>query len=608
MKNSITVSFLILSLMILLPLSLYCQSAWILQNSGTNNDLWCVTFLNENVGYAVGEGGTIIKTINGGINWVPQLSGINDTLFCVNFINENTGTVVGQSGKVIRTINGGMNWFPQTCGTTSTLKSVSLINANTGFIVGYNGLIRKTTNGGLNWFSQTSSTSNNLWSVFSLNASTGWAVGFNGTVRKTTNGGLNWFSQSVSSSIAELNYVSFLNANTGIIAVGIPGNIEIYITNNSGITWTPRDLGTVHSQRSIDFVDANNWFMVGDEGDFFRTVNGGSSWSFIPLGIMNWLFSTSFVNVNTGWVVGTSGIILKTTTGGITLPLPPVLTSPPNNAVNTSVTPTLMWNASQGAVTYHVQISTVANFQVITDSITLSSNQYPVPSGRLMNGYTYFWRVNASNPVGTSAWSSIWCFSTGEYPPAPILISPPNGFIGTTTTPTLVWDTIQNITSYRIEISRIPNFLVLVDSSTIFSNQYIVPPGLLFDYITYFWRVNASNSFGAGPWSEVWSFTPQPSGINLIAGEIPTSFNLYQNYPNPFNPLTNIQFDIPKASYVKIVVYDNLGRMVSKLIDENLIAGSYEVTWTAKNITSGLYFYKIETKEFTSVKKMILIK
>ena len=96
---------------------------------------------------------------------------------------------------------------------------------------------------------------------------------------------------------------------------------------------------------------------------------------------------------------------------------------------------------------------------------------------------------------------------------------------------------------------------------------------------------------------------------NINTGtNIPDDFVLYQNYPNPFNPFTNIRFEIPKSSYVKIIVYDLLGREIRRLVDKNLGPGSYNISWEAVNLSTGVYFYKLVTEEFTDIKKMILIK
>ena len=92
------------------------------------------------------------------------------------------------------------------------------------------------------------------------------------------------------------------------------------------------------------------------------------------------------------------------------------------------------------------------------------------------------------------------------------------------------------------------------------------------------------------------------------ASEIPKEYALKQNYPNPFNPTTNISFALPKAGNVKLVVYDLLGEQIAVLVNEYKHAGQYIVDFNAANLASGVYFYRIESGQFTDVKKMLLVK
>jgi len=98
--------------------------------------------------------------------------------------------------------------------------------------------------------------------------------------------------------------------------------------------------------------------------------------------------------------------------------------------------------------------------------------------------------------------------------------------------------------------------------------------------------------------------------ITGIAGNepLPEKYELYQNYPNPFNPSTTIRFDIPEAIHVKLYVYDILGRVVAKLVDEQKNAGKYEAIWYAHNHTSGFYVFRIEAGNYEKKMKMMLIK
>jgi len=98
-----------------------------------------------------------------------------------------------------------------------------------------------------------------------------------------------------------------------------------------------------------------------------------------------------------------------------------------------------------------------------------------------------------------------------------------------------------------------------------------------------------------------------PVGIGQNTG-IPMQYGLDQNYPNPFNPTTYIKFQLPEGGNVKITVFDILGKEVASLINEKMEAGYHNVEFNASNLASGLYIYKMESGDFTDVKKMMLIK
>ncbi|MBE2228494.1 MAG: T9SS type A sorting domain-containing protein [Ignavibacteria bacterium] len=89
------------------------------------------------------------------------------------------------------------------------------------------------------------------------------------------------------------------------------------------------------------------------------------------------------------------------------------------------------------------------------------------------------------------------------------------------------------------------------------------------------------------------------------------NFKVEQNTPNPFNPTTNISYELFDGSYVKLKVFDLIGKEIATLVDANQQKGTYTVTFDASkyaNLTSGIYFYKLETERYSEVKKMILTK
>ncbi|MGA9118098.1 MAG: T9SS type A sorting domain-containing protein, partial [Bacteroidota bacterium] len=93
-----------------------------------------------------------------------------------------------------------------------------------------------------------------------------------------------------------------------------------------------------------------------------------------------------------------------------------------------------------------------------------------------------------------------------------------------------------------------------------------------------------------------------------VSNGLPTSYGLAQNYPNPFNPSTKIEFALPKASQVTLIVYNILGQEVATLANGMMAAGRYTYTFEARNLSSGLYFYRISAGDFNSVRKMMLVK
>jgi hypothetical protein len=101
---------------------------------------------------------------------------------------------------------------------------------------------------------------------------------------------------------------------------------------------------------------------------------------------------------------------------------------------------------------------------------------------------------------------------------------------------------------------------------------------------------------------------PWYDGVSINGNDIPDQYSLSQNYPNPFNPSTAISYQLPKSGVVKLTVFDVLGREVKTLVNEYKPAGTYEVTFDGSSISSGLYFYRIITGDYTDVKKMMLVK
>ncbi|UCD64694.1 MAG: T9SS type A sorting domain-containing protein [Candidatus Zixiibacteriota bacterium] len=123
-----------------------------------------------------------------------------------------------------------------------------------------------------------------------------------------------------------------------------------------------------------------------------------------------------------------------------------------------------------------------------------------------------------------------------------------------------------------------------------------------------------AGSGGSFAWGGPYTFTlVNPTDVNEPGSGLPRQFALSQNSPNPFNPTTEIHFDVPSKSHVNLAVYNLLGRRVRLLLDEERAAGSYVLTWDGRgdngeSLSSGVYFYKMQTATFTQTRKALLVK
>jgi hypothetical protein len=94
----------------------------------------------------------------------------------------------------------------------------------------------------------------------------------------------------------------------------------------------------------------------------------------------------------------------------------------------------------------------------------------------------------------------------------------------------------------------------------------------------------------------------------LLRGDLPRDYALFQNYPNPFNPVTQIRYALPEAGRVRLTIYNTLGQQVARLVDLRQEAGTYSVTWDARDFASGVYYYRLEAGSFREVRKLVLMK
>ena len=181
----------------------------------------------------------------------------------------------------------------------------------------------------------------------------------------------------------------------------------------------------------------------------------------------------------------------------------PVLVSPLNNSHSLDTSLTLSWSSVYGADTYGLQVSNTADFSNIIKNISnVVGTTYDVDG--LSYSTRYYWRLNASNPGGTSQWSNAWNFSTIVGPPT--LYSPSNHEKRVSESGYVTWNNNPIAVSYRVQISGFPDFSVNIYDQSNVSDTFFLYQGFEFGTV-YFWRVSSTSIYDASNWSPRWDFT-----------------------------------------------------------------------------------------------------
>ncbi|MBZ0203951.1 MAG: T9SS type A sorting domain-containing protein [Ignavibacteria bacterium] len=334
----------------------------------------------------------------------------------------------------------------------------------------------------------------------------------------------------------------------------------IFKTTNFGDNWIIQNNPTPENLSSIHFPDVNTGFACGGGGTLIKTTNGGNNWFIVEpinqsLKFAFYFSSVFFTDVQTGYIAGSK------------------------YAGDTSV----FIKTTDGGVNWNVQRFTISNWGIFTSMFFINSSTGFIGSAthayvlKTINGGANWNQVMI--PTTNSIYSMFFPSASTGYASCfggQILKSTNNGnnwFLQTTGTGSVLYSIffINDLTGYCSG-----------DNNTVLKT-----------------------TDGGGP----------PIGITPISNEVPVDYMLKQNYPNPFNPTTNIEFSLPRSSFVRLVVFDMLGREVETLVNENLSASTFKADWNASNYPSGIYFYRLEVRQagsstngFVESRKMILIK
>ncbi len=411
-------------------------------------------------------------------------------------------------------------------------------------------------------------------------------------VYKTTNAGLNWVQTNTGLLNLGVQSMAISKSNPNVIMVGTtntgtsPG---IYRSTDAGANWTLKNNGiteTILPQCiAIDPTNANICYttiFIGTANavdGVYKTTNGGDNWfvSNTGTGSFKNFLSIAINPLNANVIYLGSSFDFVTSTGP--------------QKIYKSVNAGALWvDMSTGLPSLSTDINPVRALSISTADTAV------VLAGLFQNSTTNGGAFLTTN--GGSQWNKI---QNGLPNVVGALIRSALIRTGSSTefylgydgaTSTGIWRTTDKGVSWS-------NFSggALLGTYIIRALAFKLSPDS-----TLYAGVAGTTGFG------VYEYSFIPVGVEPPGSNVPADFALYQNYPNPFNPVTNIQYDIPKASNVSLKVYDMGGREVSSLVNESKQPGTYNISFDASNLSSGVYFYKITAGDFTKTMKMILVK
>jgi photosystem II stability/assembly factor-like uncharacterized protein len=389
-----------------------------------------------------------------------------------------------------------------------------------------------------------------------------------------------WIQQNGGTNLTLYN-VKFLNLNTGWIT-GVNG--IILKTTNGGANWIMQNsnLNQPRILTGIDILDENSVYIVGWYSAVLKTTNGGENWIVLremPVGQGNSYNDIDFVNEQLGWFCGFQGLVWKTTNSGLNWDSVNVGGGAPLRDIY-FINDQTGWTVGDGGF---MRQSTNGGMNWISQFTGVTAD-FDYNSLSFVSSNTGWIAANNNSILRTTNSGINW-----------IIVSQTPGrclhFVNELTG----WTGGSNGDLYKTTNGGFNFYL-----------QSIPVTGGFFTDIEF---VNDSTGWAI----DVYVILKTTNGgtfvgLEPISGNVPNNFVLHQNYPNPFNPNTTIQFAIPREENVKLAVYDILGKEIDLIIDKKLKAGNYNIIFNGERLSSGIYFYSLQTNTAKITKKMILNK
>ncbi|MEO8514610.1 MAG: T9SS type A sorting domain-containing protein [Ignavibacteria bacterium] len=592
---------------------------WVNTNSGTNANCLLIDPTSVQTVYVTTGGtnaGLIRKSTDGGTTWVTLAGGLPSGMGRVQLAMAPSNSqiiyasIAASSGSLLglyRTTDGGTTWTSQattpnylgTQGWYDNAVTVSPADPNVVIVGGLD--LYVSTTGGTGLVQKSSWSTSNSQNMAHADIHRLAYNGVNlycmsdGGVYKSTNNGNNWVDLNRTLSTLQYESADYDPANLLMLQGGCQDNNK-QTSTNGGTDWNQRTTGD-GGYTIVDPITPN--FVYGQyvNGSIQRSANTGVSFTdFTPTGSSGGLFYNPYemapgdhntiifgranvwktTNAQTassgsGWTqIGTTAII-----GGSVSAIGISWTNTNKIYIGTSNGRILV--TTDNGSNWSLQ----TGFQYVSDFIVDNSNDDIC--------YATLGGTNGTHVLKTTNGGINWVNITGNMPNIAA-----NSIVLRTATPRMILvGTDIGVFQSNDEGATWVSFNSGLPAVEIYDMKYKQQAGMILvaTHGRGCWTFDLGAVLGIDPYSV-----------------IPKTYELNQNYPNPFNPETKIKFGLPKSGNVKLTVYDVSGRKIEELVNQELNAGTFEVTMNGSNLSSGVYFYKLEAEGFVETKKMILVK
>ena len=355
----------------------------------------------------------------------------------------------------------------------------------------------------------------------------------------------------------------------------------IFYSSNGGETFIMQSISRANT--CIDMRSETEGYVGDVDGRVHRTIDGGNNWYLLNGTLLNVIRDISFPSSGTdGYVCGNNGWVGTVDSTGITSTQLVVSGGTTLYSISFPTTSSEGWVCGAFAVFLHY---TGISWEFVIIGGGGRSSVYVVPNT------TEGWIVGDGGLIDHTSDGITW--------------SPQAN-------PDTMGYTLMDVFSldgqHAWAVGPGSRILHTTNGGT---NWILKDEGLTTENMTAVFFTTPTNGYAVGL-RVVLKYT-EIIGISPIQGILPDDYALLQNYPNPFNPKTTIEFDIPKAEFINLTIYDALGREVATLVNEELKAGRYKIDWlvptgNATDYSSGIYYYQLKAGDCIETRKMVLIK